>query len=84
VNVPSELIIRTKTPGHDTEDLAFSFVEEEVGRFDWRNNWPKIKESGTARQKIQDWLNALQVEHDPDEIILYLDRMLAERAGRWV
>lgn len=76
-------MVRTKRPV-DTEDLALSFMEEEVGRFDWANNWAKIKGSGAARQKIQDWLDALQIEHDPDEIASYLDRLTSERAGRWL
>lgn len=83
MNVTPELMFRTKS-SVDTEDLALSFMEEEVGRFDWSRNWAKIKESGTARQKIQDWLTALQVEHDPDEIVSYLDRLTAERTGRWL
>jgi len=83
VNVTPDLIFRTKSPP-DTEDLALSFMEDEVGRFDWANNWAKVKELGTARQKVQEWLNALQIEHDPDEIVSYLDKMVAERSGRWL
>jgi len=83
MNVPLELIRRTKSPTN-TEDLALTFMEEEVGRFDWANNWPKLKAQGNARQKVQDWLAALQVEHSPDEIVSYLDKMLAERSGRWL
>lgn len=83
MNVAPELIRRTRR-GWDSEDLALEFIENEVGRFDWSGNWAKIKESGTARQKIQDWLVALQVEHDPDEIVSYLDKLTAERTGRWL
>ena len=82
MNVPTELILRTKSPP-DTEDLALTFMEEEVGRFDWRNNWPKIKERG-ARQKVQDWLSAIHVEHSPDEIVSYLDQLYDGRSGRWL
>lgn len=83
MNVPPELIKRTKS-NPDTEDLALTFMEEEVGRFDWKNNWPKIKATGTARQKVQEWLNSLQVEHNPDEIVAFLDSMVDSRAGRWL
>jgi len=76
-------MFRTKS-SVDTEDLALSFMEEEVGRFDWANNWAKIKESGTARQKIQDWLDALHIEHSPDDISSYLDKLTSERPGRWL
>ena len=83
MNVPTELIRRTRQQW-DTEDLALLYVEEEVGRFDWRNNLPKIKATGTLRQRVQNWLAALQVEHNPDEIVSYLDKMLAERSGKWM
>jgi len=83
VNVPLELIRRTNT-STDIEDVALLFVEEEVGRFDWRNNWPKIKAQGTARQRVQEWLSALNLEHNPDEIVSCLDKLLAERSGRWL
>lgn len=83
MNVTPDLIHRTKTHP-DTEDLALLFMEEEIGRFDWTSNWPKIKESGTARQRVQNWLSALQIEHSPDEIISYLDKLTAERSGRWL
>jgi len=77
-------MFRTRSPAPDTEDLALSFMEEEVGRFDWMNNWPKIKATGTARQRVQDWLSALQIEHSPDEIVSYLDKIVAERSGKWL
>lgn len=83
MNVSPELMFRTK-PAVDTEDLALSFMEEEVGRFDWSANWKKIKESGAARQRIQDWLAAMRIEHNPDEIVTYLDRLTDERKGRWL
>jgi hypothetical protein len=83
MNVTPELMFRTKS-SPDTEDLALSFMEEEVGRFDWAANWAKIKESGAARQKIQDWLTALRIEHDPEEIASYLDKLTADRTGRWL
>jgi len=76
-------MFRTKSPP-DTEDLALSFMEEEVGRFDWANNWAKLKESGGARQRVQNWLSALQIEHDPDEIVSFLDGLTAARSGRWL
>lgn len=80
--VAPELFFRRKSQ-MDTEDLALTFMEEEVGRFDWQKNWNAVKERGDVRGKIQRWLKALNVEHNPDEIIAYLDKVTAERAGRW-
>ncbi len=75
---------RTRSAGHDTEDLALLFMEEEVGRFDWKNNWPKIVATGTARKRVQDWLAALNIDHDPESIINYLNEMVKGRAGKWL
>lgn len=83
MNVPLELIQRTKSLP-DVEDLAYTFMEEEIGRFDWKNNWEKIKGQGTARSKVQNWLDALHVEHNPDEIISFLDGVAQTRSGRWL
>ncbi len=71
--------------GLDAEDLAFVFMEEEIGRFDWKNNWKKVKEQGTARQRVQDWLSAMQLhDQNPDEIVNILDQVSSERSGRWL
>jgi len=67
----------------DTEDLALTFLEEEIGRFDWQNNWKTVKATGNAREKVQRWLEALNIEHSPDEIVTYLDQYVAKQAGRW-
>ena len=67
----------------DTEDLALLFLENEVGRFDWQANWQKVKTKGDIRNRIQHWLEALNVDHDPNEIVDYLDRLAIDRAGRW-
>jgi hypothetical protein len=71
--------------GLDAEDLAFVFMEEEIGRFDWKANWEKIKATGTATQRVQDWLNTMQIDNqNPDELVRILDTVAAERSGRWL
>jgi hypothetical protein len=77
-----ELVKRTRQ-NVDADDLACQFMEDEVGRHDWRNNWPAVKARGNVRERIVEWLGRLNLEGDPDEIIAYLDRMVAERAGSW-
>jgi hypothetical protein len=68
----------------ETEDLALLFVEEELGRFHWRDNWLKTRRLGTARERVQAWLEAVDSNHDPDAIIEFLDRVAQERSGRWL
>jgi hypothetical protein len=90
MNIAPELMFRSKGStyaigGLDAEDLAFIFMEEEVGRFDWQSNWEKIKATGTATQRVQDWLNTMQIDNqNPDELVRILDTVAAERSGRWL
>jgi hypothetical protein len=78
--VTPELIFRTRK-NFNTEDLALLFMEEEVGRFDWKNNWEIVKQSGEARQRIENWLMTLGIQADSAEIIAFLDNL--KQTGRW-
>jgi hypothetical protein len=69
---------------HDTEDLALLFIEEEVGRFDWRNNWPAIQAAGLGLERVDNWLRTIKVEHDAQQIVAFLDQMVRDRSGRWL
>ena len=79
----TDLLHRTEVD-HETEDLALTFIEDEVGRFDWRGNWPRIRAAGVARQRVELWLKAIGSSHDPEAIIEFLDRMVHEQSGRWL
>jgi hypothetical protein len=61
-------------------------MEQEVGRLDWRNNWPKVKANlgpdGT-RRKVEAWLRYMGIEYDPNLIITFLDDMVTNRNGNW-
>ena len=67
----------------ETEDLALLFIEAEVGRFDWRQNWSRIRAAGVAKHRLKTWLKAIASPHDPEKIIEFLDKMVRERSGRW-
>lgn len=69
----------------DTEDLAYEFVEQEVGRHDWAVNWPKFKanHAGDLVKRVQSWLDYLGIDYDPNEIISFLDGMIKNTSGKW-
>lgn len=67
----------------DTEDAALHFVEEELGRFDAKNNWEQLKAKGQAETRIRSFLEALKLDNNPAEIMSFLDRFFTERPGRW-
>lgn len=68
----------------ETEDLASTFMEEELGRFDWRGNWLAIRAAGVAPERIKNWLQAIKSDHDPDTILACLDHMSRTLTGRWL
>lgn len=79
------IVYRPGRHAQDTEDLAYEFMEQEVGRFDWAANWPKFKanHAGILVQRVQAWLNYLGIDYDPNEIIQFLDHMVETGAGKW-
>lgn len=71
----------------ETHELACDFIEQEVGRLDYKRNWGKLKErhkrEGLA-QKVKRWLNHYEIEHDPQGLVDYIDRMVNRYPGRWM
>lgn len=80
-------------PGHhfpahrlvlETDDIAADFVENELGRHDWMNNWPKYKaKHGDVRGRIATWLANAGHVAEPEEIERTIERMMLTRPGRW-
>ena len=72
----------------DVEDVSLSFLENEVGRHSWQRNWPRwkgqFKDQNALLRRIQSWLNYVQIEMNPQEIVDYLDRMVSTRIGKWL
>lgn len=58
------------------EEWAIDFVEEEIGRKDWANNWTQLKASGDLGPRLQAWMLFQGVEGDPQRIIGYVDSLV--------
>lgn len=73
--------------GHEDADLAAEFVEQEVGHFDWMANWPKFKERYPTREallnRVREWLDYMQIEHDPVLVVNHIDAMMGNQQGKW-
>lgn len=76
-----DLIFRNRQA--DPEDLALTFVETELGRHDWRNNWQAAKARGNLRERIEEWLRTMGATHEPEELIRIVDDLVVNRPGRW-
>jgi hypothetical protein len=83
--VSDAIIYKPGRHQQDTEDLAYEFMEQEVGRFDWKTNWPKFKANheGVLVKRVQAWLDYLGIDYDPNEIISFLDKMVESQNGKW-
>lgn len=68
-----------------TQDLALDYIEGEVGRHDWTHNWKQHKtQHGEAlKEKVSQWLNHYEIDHDPQGIIDYIDSTVATKSGKW-
>jgi hypothetical protein len=69
---------------NEIEDIACSFIEEEIGHYDWRHNWLVTKSAGTARNRVEQWLKSVNSTLNPDDLVRYLDTLASSRCGRWI
>ena len=64
-------------------EIAADFIEDEIGRFDWKNNWEVIKTRENPVKRVQDYLNNYSIVADAEKIVNYIDLMTVENPGRW-
>lgn len=76
-------ILSFRSKSFDVEDMALAFVEEELGRHDWKNNWRTAKVAGTALPRIRSWLRSLGYEAEPQEVFNAIKNLYLDRTGRW-
>lgn len=66
------------------EDLAATFVEEVVGRYDWSTNWEYLKRAGIAEEKLRDWLTYYRIDGDRSKIFNHIEQLASKHRGaRW-
>lgn len=68
----------------ETEDLVSTFIENELGRHDWMNNWPAYKSKyPNFLEKIRGYFHRLGEDVNPEEIAKFIDDMIVQRPGKW-
>jgi hypothetical protein len=77
-----EEILDTEEPD-SPEEIAADFIENEVGRFDWTNNWAAIKAQEDPVAKVRAYLLIYDLRGDPVEIVNIIDRMAQNNPGKW-
>jgi hypothetical protein len=70
---------------HPMEDLAYHFVEEEVGRHDWERNWETICKRENPVDKVDKWLKSYGVKDgDANWITDHITQLTKTHHGaRW-
>lgn len=68
----------------EADDLAADFIENEIGRHDWMNNWTVWKDKHPDyRERIRTWLEKLGENLPPEDLIQAIDRMKILVPGKW-
>lgn len=76
-------IVEVMLDSEPAEEIAADFIENEVGRFDWVNNWRTIREREDPVQKVRAYLLLYDIRANPEEIVNIIDRMAQGNPGRW-
>jgi hypothetical protein len=64
-------------------EIAADFVEDEIGHYDWVNNWRVVKGREDVVAKVAGYLREYSLPGDPQEIVNIIDRMASDNPGRW-
>lgn len=69
----------------ELEDLVISYIEEEVGRYDFATNWERMRKRGRI-DGISEWLNSHGSQVHPDTFIKAVDSFVTlnyNKAWSW-
>lgn len=64
-------------------EIAADFIENEVGRLDWINNWSVVREREDPVAMVQLYLDDFDIVADPVKIVEYIDRLARVNPGKW-
>lgn len=67
----------------DVADIAADFVENEIGRFDWVNNWSVVRGRENVVGLVQAYLTKYGMAADPTAVVAEIDQMAQNNPGRW-
>lgn len=68
----------------DIEDVAANFIEQEVGRYDWRRNWKSMRKDHDMVEHARSWLSRYSIHLDPQELITWIDEFVDRVKGNWI
>jgi hypothetical protein len=77
-----EVLLEDDDP-EDLQDIAYDFIENELGRFDWVKNWWTLRQQGLAESRMQAYLEQYAIDADAATVTAYIDRMVLTNPGTW-
>lgn len=73
--------LNVELPSPEAVELAADFIEQELGRYDWMNNWKAIQ---PADAKIAAWLRAIGSDVPADHVRDAIVHILTKRPRPWM
>jgi len=64
-------------------DIAADFIEDEVGHYDWVNNWNVVRARENPVVMVQAYLDRYGLVSDAQAVADTIDRMAQDNPGRW-
>jgi hypothetical protein len=64
-------------------DIAADFIEDEVGHYDWINNWNVVRSRTDPVQMVQEYLDRYGLVADAQAVVNVIDGMAKNNPGRW-
>lgn len=65
------------------ETAAYDFIEQEVGRIDWRRNWEQMRKEQDMVTHASVWIRKMNLDLDARELVQWLDDFVAQQRGAW-
>jgi len=60
---------------YDLEDIAYLFIEEELGRHDWVSNW---KRQPDKKARLSKWTSKWHPSTDVDALLKHIDALASK------
>lgn len=67
----------------DVESAACNYIEQEVGRYDWKSNWENHRQQPGVEAKIQAWLDHYEYGGTAAEVMEFIDSTMMKAEGKW-
>ena len=65
----------------ELDDDVYNFIEDEVGRYDYANNWAALLRAGKATALATAWLKRQDLHYAVTDFIAYVTKVIRSHQG---